>query len=177
MSNLESHGNGFTGRVDGPMFDGGMILAPAAMAFGSVGESVQTEVQNHPELLHDGDNGVIASLLETVGSMPLDAKAVGLGAAAASAVMIGYAGRKIRDISVENSIIAAGLDPESAVEPRGKRALKRVGATTVAAIAAYAGYKVGEPLTAMQDITADLSLIGAAAAYMTFVRKRMTGKF
>jgi hypothetical protein len=179
MNTFESEGSGINGRASGPLFDAGYILAPGAMAFGTIGEAVQNEVQ---EQAVDGldtieSTSTIGAILETVGNMPLDAKAVGLGCAAAAGVMFAHYGRTVRDISVENSIIAAGLDRESAVEPRGRRFLKRTGATALAAVAAYGAYKTGEHMPVEATLGASIGLIGSGLSYAAIVRKRMTGTY
>lgn len=179
MSDFETHGNGFSGRVDGPLFDARHALMPASMILGTVGEAVQNEAQQYqadgvpmPEM-----HGFVGKAYELMATMPLDAKALGLGCAAAAAVTMVHAGRAMRDIAVENSIIDAGLDRASAVEPLHRRALKRAGAIAVAGLAAFGAYKTGEHMSATADLAADLGVMGTGVAYLMYMRKRMTGRW
>lgn len=119
----------------------------------------------------------VGQALEFVGNMPLDAKAVGLGLAAAAAVTMVHTGRAMRDITVENGIIEAGLDRASAVEPLHRRVVKRAGAIAVAGLAAFGAYKTGEHMSATADIAADLGVMGTGVMYLMYMRKRMTGRW
>ncbi len=81
MSEFESYGNGISGRVDGPLFDARHILMPASMALTTMGEAVQTEAEayaTHGIPLPE-QSSLVGNMLQTVATMPMDAKAFRIG--------------------------------------------------------------------------------------------------
>ena len=179
MTRFESHGNGFTGRVDGPLFDARHILIPAAGLLTTFGEALQTDGQAYiaAGLEVPKSEGLVGTIFNTIATMPLDAKALGVSCAAAAAVQLVHAGRMARDIHIENSIISTGLSRESAVPTRANRFVKRVATTALTGVAGVAAYFPGEYLEPLPDLAASMGLIGAGVFYMMNMQRRVTGRW
>ncbi len=179
MSDFETHGNGFSGRVDGPLFDARHILMPAAMIFGTFGEALQADAEHLKAIGQATPDvpGFMGWMVNAMATNPLDSKALGLACATAAATQFVQSARTIRDISVENALLAAGIDHEAAVEPVRRRVLKRLGAYAVSGVAAFGAYKVGENFSAQTDLLGTMGVVGGSVAYLEVMKKRMTGRW
>lgn len=179
MNGFETHGDGFSGRVDGPLFDARHVLMPAAMVFGTFGEALQTDAERLTALGEPVPDvpGVMGWMVNALATNPLDSKALGLACATVAATGLVHAARTMRDISAENVLLSAGIDREAAVEPVGRRALRRLGTYAVSGAAAFGAYKVGENLSAVTDMFAGMGVIGGGAGYLEVMKKRMTGRW
>jgi hypothetical protein len=179
MNSLDSAGNGFTGRVDGPLFDARHILMPATLVFGTIGEALQTDAEH---LVAAGREvpqspGLVGWMFNALATNPLDSKALGLACATAASVEIVHAVRTARNINYENVLIGSGASRESAVEPVAKRALRRLGTTVMAGAVGFAAYKTGENFSPRTDFLSSTALIGASVTYLEVVKKRITGRW
>lgn len=168
MSEFESYN-----RAAGPTFDSRYVLAPTSIYLTTYGEQDQTLAERYKAFgISMNPSGFVETVVQAIATMPMDAKALGLACAAATAVTLFHAGRAHRDIAIENSIIVAGLPKEAAVESRGKQIWKRTKSTLYAAGAGYAAYKVGVPLSQTADVAASLGTIAVGAGYVRHQQRR-----
>lgn len=171
MSKFESYGDGMNGRVDGPLFDARAYLIPGSLALGTVIETVQTEINGlSKDSIHFNDP--IHQIIGNLAFMPLDAKALGLGFAAAAATQMSYAARSVKEIYVENGLIGIGIPPEAAVENPSLTRRKKLGALAVTGLTAAISYKAGEHFSQVEDLVASTSLIGVSILYFAKTRKQ-----
>ena len=166
-------------RPKGAWLDGRVYMAGAGLLVGGLGEMVQDEAAQTRSSAYTAyeahDTGL--KILETVATMPLDAKALGLGAAAATATLMVAGGRVMRDRMFDNARIAFGAEVTTVKEPLRKRIVKRAGTAAVAGVVALGAYKVGEHGSFYTDFAAQGGVLGAGGVYLQYMKKRMTGKW
>ncbi len=175
---LESHGNGFSGRVDGQLFDARLAVM-AIPAIGGIGEAIQTEAEGYAargEQLPVSDS-LVGQLFEAVATNPLDNKALGLAAGVIAASSLIQASRSMRQVNFENLQLVSGVDRLSAVEPLRNRAATKVKHAGLTAVAGVAAYKVGENLDQSKDIIGAMIGTGFGISCLLRTRKRFLGRY